>query len=547
MTRWPSAQWRHRLLAVAVLAMLCAPLPAAAQPSPLSGPIAQLPACAITPGLTLADYLVRCRFAFRSLDADNDGVLTSADRDRLQQRFAAGVRANHVNLIMRADLDGDGVVTRDEAVKYVMSTSLAVAPQGDEAARQRRIDDAVDDFMKADLNHDGVIDAAEMLASAKQPRSAAPAFTNTALEAILARAPDGKVTLAQFDAAAEEVFHGADTDGDGVISPEEFEVSRRRPAPGRPVGPGQAPTTLARPAPPPDPGQVREAACIMPVVPTGAKVIAVSTYRGTGVSTIAIGSQDVTTSVARVTIEDGAEPLYVVLVSAAPVIWQFDGAVARVTRAVLVSNHAAYPKPLRGIAAGVTGLARDAVSFLPRADCIKVFVDQPTIDATLAVGAVRRRTGQEPAAVVAIERAERIWLPSARHETTGEEPSDMKTMRISRSTAQLTVAGMREGLARGFPAGIVRMDAAAVIAGQSTEPYAVLPGSAGLLQLLDEGKLALGHGQEFIVRDKIRWPGGLDSSYHFRIPKGVASPEGNPGQACVIAEDGPPSPRPACN
>jgi Ca2+-binding EF-hand superfamily protein len=344
MTRWPSTQRPHRLLAVAVLATLLATFPAAAQPSPLSGPIAQLPACAITPGLTLADYLVRCRFAFHAFDADNDGVLTSADQDRMQQRFAAGMRATRISLIMRADLDGDGVVTRDEAVKYVMSTSLSVPLQGDEAGRQSRIDHAVDDFMKADLDHDGVIDAAEMLAYAKQNSVAARTFTNAAFEAMLARAADGKVTLAQFDAAAEEVFHRADTDGDGVISREESEAWRRRPAPGRPVAPGQAPTTLAQPAPPPDPGQVREAACIMPVVPMGAKVIMVSTYRGTGVSTIAIGSQDVTTSVARVTIEDGAEPLYVVLVSAAPVIWQFDGAVARVTRAVLVSNHAAYPE-----------------------------------------------------------------------------------------------------------------------------------------------------------------------------------------------------------
>jgi len=524
---------------VAALAgMLLAAPAASAQQRPLPGPAEQFFSRSISPGLRLEQYISALRIEFRVLDADRDGVLTAADRDRMQQQFAAGMRASAIIHLMSADLDGDGVVTREEVIKYVTSTVGAGAPHETEEARRRRIDREVAAHMQADLNHDGVIDAAEMQAYAKQNASFRQTLTNPALDAALTLATDGKVTFADYAAAAERVFRAVDTDGDGTISQQELDAWRARMRPPSP--------TAARTVPV-DPRQEREAACVMPPVPAGAKLVLIGTYHGTGISTVAIGSQDVTTLAARITIEDGTEPLYVVLVSAAPVIWQFDGAVARVARAVLASPYYYYRARLPGIPAGVTGLAREVVSFSPRGDCINPFADQPTIDAALAVGAVRRRTGQEPAAVVATRQAEHIWLPSARQEHSGEEPpDDMKSMQIGRSTAQLTTAGVREAFARLFPVGVVRIDPAAVIAGQAVEPYQVLPGAAGLLQLLDDGKIVPGKGQELIVRDKIRYPAGLSNSYRILIPKGVPKPDGDASGICVVVEDEPAPPRPGC-
>jgi hypothetical protein len=264
-------------------------------------------------------------------------------------------------------------------------------------------------------------------------------------------------------------------------------------------------------------------------------------------SSATLGSQDIATSAAHVIIEDGAEPLYVVLVSSAPMIWQFEGAVERVVAAYLVSNHSAYPKPLPGIASGATGLPRDVVTFAARPDCITRFNDMPTIDATVAIGAVRRRAAHVPDAIVALSRAERVWLPSGHHERSDDEPrDDVKVMWLENTSAPITAAGLRAEFARAYPAGSVQIDPATVIAGQPVEAYAVLPGRAGLLQLMEQGKIVPGNGQAFIVRDKIRYPGALDGDYRFRIPAGVAMPDGDPGRACVIAEDGKTPPSRGC-
>ena len=134
-------------------------------------------------------------------------------------------------------------------------------------------------------------------------------------------------------------------------------------------------------------------------------------------------------STTRITIEPGPGPLYVVLVSAGRMIWQFDGAVDRVVKAVLVTN-AGVQVATRGVA---TGLAPDVVTLVARSDCMKAFVEQPSIDAARAVSEVRRRAGQTPATVVAVEIARHIWMPSGRFEGSTETPRGMKVMTLRRS------------------------------------------------------------------------------------------------------------------
>src|SRR5262249_36972587 len=159
---------------------------------------------------------------FRSLDLDRDGVLTTADLERYLKQAAAAMRAIAVQQAIEADLDGDGVITRDEVVKLATYLSAATPGPDGEAARRARIDRVVEERMKLDLDHDGVIDSAEILAYAKQRAAAVPRNPNTALDWALTLGTDGKTTLADYQAAAERTFRAFDTNGDEVISKDEF-------------------------------------------------------------------------------------------------------------------------------------------------------------------------------------------------------------------------------------------------------------------------------------------------------------------------------------
>jgi Ca2+-binding EF-hand superfamily protein len=219
--------------ALAVAACLAAVTPAAAQ-HPVA-PAEQVLARSIQPGMTLARYLDQRRAEFQSLDLDHDGALTSADGERVRRQAAANARAGVIGEIMRADLDGDGRVTRDEVVRLSVALAGVGSHESDEN-RRKRVDDAVAERMMPDLDHDGVIDAAEIIAYARHRASAASSGgAVAAIEAALTLDADGKVTLGEYEAAAERVFRAIDTDGDGIVSWDELDAFRRHQAPRRPA------------------------------------------------------------------------------------------------------------------------------------------------------------------------------------------------------------------------------------------------------------------------------------------------------------------------
>src|ERR1051326_7344532 len=110
---------------------------------------------------------------------------------------------------------------------------------------------------------------------------------------------------------------------------------------------------------------------------------------------------------------------------------------------------------------------------------------------------------------------------------------------IMRSPQDRGIARLCTDLARNHPAGVVRIERERVVAGLPAQDYEVLPGEAGLLQLLEEGKLEPGRNGELVVRAPMRYPADLfgASSMRFLVPRGVPVPEGDPGHSCVMSEE----------
>jgi hypothetical protein len=206
----------------------------------------------------------------------------------------------------------------------------------------------------------------------------------------------------------------------------------------------------------------------------------------------------------------------------------------------------AKPMPLMGI----TGLAADRVSFLPRANCLKPFTEKLTADGIASVAAVRRDSGKDPAVVAGRYNVGAFQVPSGRIRSAYQD-KDQPRLTIVKEFGTLTLKGDTSGvvvqtgpvdletdLAQSTPGGVVDLDEKAVVASAPAVRYDVLPGLAGLLQLQNSGALTRSSRGEFIIHRLIRFPPGLSGHpVKFVLLHGVPTPEGNPDGATVISED----------
>lgn len=135
---------------------------------------------------------------FDRIDADGDGLITRAEA----KAYRIGGKGRR--FFKKVDTDGDGRISRDEAERY----------------RTGR-------FETADLDRDGAVSKAEMIAAAT--RSA----TERA-ERLFARMDangDGRVGADEYDAMTAprlaRSFNRYDADGDGVITKREMKRARR--------------------------------------------------------------------------------------------------------------------------------------------------------------------------------------------------------------------------------------------------------------------------------------------------------------------------------
>jgi hypothetical protein len=269
------------------------------------------------------------------------------------------------------------------------------------------------------------------------------------------------------------------------------------------------------------------AACEMPRASDTAKVIVFSSARAEALSTSTIGPQDVMVETAMVTIEPGSEPLYVVGLSEGAIIWRLQGDVGRVERLVLTSNRSEDRNPGGVPLVGATGVAAARVAFLKRADCVKSFVESPSVAAAVAAAEVRRQAGKEPVIVAAGRQtvAEYV-LPSGVMKTDSKKEPD-----VDPKDHLALVA------AYSWPAGIVDIDPAAIVASKPTEYYKVLPGEYGLLQLVRSGALQSTKSGDYIIKKRISLPAEVPGFPTFLLPRGVSAPEGSSERVCIYSEE----------
>lgn len=520
-------------------------------------------------GTTAEGYLANLQKSFRAVDTDANGLdpddvrrLDQRDNDRALAERATRRREATVSMT-RIDRDADGSISPDE-----LAAELEYESSGKAAADQvfRQLDLNADgtvkpdelptssgsantaQFREIDTNANGEISFEELLAKVagkrKPPPPVMPMFKRRDLDGdgrisldelagaavgtaaddrvlrrrrdqfahLFALDPDrdGRLLETELAAAFHRTFALLNSDGDTAISRDEFAKAEPQIARARLIA--EAPV------------------CAVPAPSDNARAVAVAARHGQLLSAVSIGSQDKITTIIDIEIEQGAEPLYLVVSSIEPVIWRLSGSTGRVEKMVVFGIEA---DASGAMLAATVGVPEKAVHFAePR--CFPAHRLDPANldpDAKLAV-LVGATSGVRSDAVARMGGLGKVALPSLQvSQQRGSAPApegfDPEIWWDAIGT---------------WPRGLDRPDPAAIVTHAAVAEYAVLPGAVGLARLVAQGVLkpTVNLDEYRIMKPLARFPGGMSggNAANFILPRGIPMPGGEQGHGCIYADSG---------
>jgi Ca2+-binding EF-hand superfamily protein len=429
--------------------------------------------------------------AFERLDPDRDGLIAIASVPSGSDRQA--------QTLAEADRNRDGNLSREELL-----AAIAKARPTRERPRLK--------FAEWDIDGDGVARPEELAARyhPDRPDAKQAAARKHRFDRLFVLDADGNASVseAELSSALLAQFGRVDRDGDGIISAKE-EAS------------GASLVRLAR-------SMVELPFCALPSPSPDTDVLAVFTREGQLASTVSVAGQDRETSIVDVRVEPGTQPLFVLLLSEEPVIWDFQGDTQRIAQVVaFAESHDTDGQPF----AGVMGLPQSKITF-GRKDCLPVnrlrgYGSDLDVQIENKLGAM---TGLAVRAVA--DNPAVISLPSLstqRFDIGVSAPDGFDPAQWWAGTDT-------------HPRGIAERHPAAIVAATRVEPYDLLPGDFGIARLVHQGVLApTKHDNEFrLLKPLERFPGGLGSGMgiNFVLGKGMSRPKGALGRGCLYGSDG---------
>lgn len=419
--------------------------------------------------------------------ARETGTLTLEDIEAAEARQRREQSRQWLRDAMSYDQDFDLKVTEDE-IRATFDDRRAQRQDDVPAAERRKmIGRQVAQILKRyDTDNDGVITSREAGTPPENDEDARHrGFANSRDLLSLDPNRDGQLTGQEVEMLARKAFRTVDKDRDGTISRDESRTI----------------TKALRTS------QLKSSGCALPAAAAQDRVLMIHTIGGGAWSDVALGGEARETNVVTLDVENGAEPLYVVVSSLKPVIWRVTGAAERISRLVLAGPHRMHdiaydedngvvvtPPKAPEIMAGVTGLAIDKVMYLKgdkSQGCLPF-----GMEIHLGSGGVRylnaRGSDEEPVIKTLLGRD-----ADKRYEGYNPVSLTLGTDKISPVIPPENTAPTPEGLDAEVwkqalllqPGGLVRLKDEAIVTEARPQVYNVLPGWAGLAQLTQQGVL----------------------------------------------------------
>ena len=398
---------------------------------------------------------------FAAYDLDLKGV-SQQSYDRIDQIRRAEKRAHEIARVMTFDLDGDGVVTREEleiGLTAEARRSLQDSLKGVEPTREQLLalrDKLMAPYLADDFRQDGRITLDEMQRAADEQRDFGP-FVLDRVPLDLSPRGDGLVTREDYEAAVRRTFDSFHVNHDGVISPEE---ARAAPAAVREIEQRENVERSAARLEAYYAGIVPR--CGIPRASPEAKAYLVMTDFATAVSDVALGDSPAPAGVADLIAPSGSGPVYLWVYNVEPMVWRISGAVDQIEAVVAAGRTA------RRGNVGVIGVSRDKIHLVENEGCFPPLwgKNRESWPNLLAIA-----LGKPPAEILDDPRVGTLRLPDFANDVTGLLDGAEGTPATTKAPSAWSEFLKRR------PGGLLRLDPTTIVANTAAKSLPVAPGA----------------------------------------------------------------------
>jgi hypothetical protein len=300
--------------------------------------------------------------------------------------------------------------------------------------------------------------------------------------------------------------------------------------------------------PPPPPFAAFGPDCEIAPVSKEHLFVAASVYQGDTLTNVQLGDSTGGTTMVRIAVASGEQPITVLLQSSQPVIFSFEGEVGRVARAIVIAGYRD--------SVAVSGLPAAQVDILKLARCPAQSIPFENTNERRRDEVLLTLFGRQPDRVAKHYSPNSIALPDLQPGASPRKGPE----RTAETEGEKTLLGY-------FPGGFRIVDARSLVSRAEVLTPETYPDAAGLIQLERAGAIRparrdevdsfieglsrpfrsklspnyrIGVSFSYVILRDVMLPAGLHGAHskNFLVLSGVPAPRGNVGHGCLAFMDG---------